>query len=182
MSSPTTRGSPANFVRRLTPEQAQRALPTLIDLLVDAVDSGASIGFLPPVTRSEAADYWREVSEVIRTGSKILFAVYGDNDMIAGSVQVEFAGRANALHRAEIQKLMVRTDYRRQGLGRVLMESAERACLSQGRSLVVLDTRKGDPSEKLYESMGYQRAGEIPDYARSAGGELHTTVIFYKQL
>lgn len=30
----------------------------LSDLLVQVVDDGASIGFLPPMKRSEAIDYW----------------------------------------------------------------------------------------------------------------------------
>lgn len=182
MSAPSSSEHPENFVRRLAADQTQRALPTLVDLLTDAVESGASVGFLPPLTRSEAADYWRGVSDGIASGSRILLVIYGDNEAIVGAVQLELAMRPNGSHRAEVQKLMVRTSHRRCGLGRALMEAAERTAVTLGRSLLVLDTRKGDASEKLYELMGYVKAGEIPDYARSAGGALHTTVLFYKKL
>jgi len=51
-----------------------------------------------------------------------------------------------------------------------------------GRSTLVLDTRAGDPSERLYVSVGWQRVGEIPRFAQSAGGALHATAFYYKLL
>jgi acetyltransferase len=173
MSAPSKGDHPENFVRRLTAEQTQRALPTLVDLLIDSVEGGASIGFLPP---------WREVSEGISAGNRILLVVYGESEAIIGCVQLELAMRPNGAHRAEVQKLMVLSSHRRRGLGRALMQGVERTAAVQRRSLLVLDTRKDDPSEQLYVSMGYQRAGEIPNYARSAGGALHTTVLLYKEI
>jgi len=81
-------------IDRLSEQQAKVLLPQLTALLQDAVDSGASIGFLPPLAPEMAEDYW--------------------------------AG--------------------------VLRE------------------------------MGYTRAGIIPQYARSADGMLHETVLFYRLL
>ncbi len=49
-------------------------------------------------------------------------------------------------------------------------------------SLLVLDTRLGDPSNDLYVSLGYQWVGQIPHYARSGSGSLDTTVLYYKDL
>jgi ribosomal protein S18 acetylase RimI-like enzyme len=88
----------------------------------------------------------------------------------------------NGSHRAEIAKLMVHPEARRQGLGRLLMETAEARARVEQRSLLVLDTRLGDPSNQLYLSMEYIEAGRIPAYARSANGELSATVYYYKQL
>jgi len=45
------------MIVRLTPEQTQQAIPQLVDLLIDAVDSGASIGFMPPVNEDAACAY-----------------------------------------------------------------------------------------------------------------------------
>nr|WP_188645914.1 hypothetical protein [Marinithermofilum abyssi] len=67
-------------------------------------------------------------------------------------------------------------------VGRSLMQKAEERVKQEGRSLLVLDTREGDPSNHLYTSMGYIRAGRIPNYAKSANGELHATIFYYKQL
>ncbi len=60
------------------------------------------------------------------------------------------------------------------------MQIAEKQVKLENRSLITLDTRKGDPSNKLYLSLGYIIAGRIPKYAKSANGSLDTTVFYYK--
>ncbi|AHV96009.1 GNAT family N-acetyltransferase [Paenibacillus sabinae] len=147
------------------------------DLLVRVVDDGASVGFLPPLSVEEATDYWGGVP-----GEGVLLWVAKAHGEIAGSVQLHLAMKPNGLHRAEIAKLMVDPKHRRQGIARKLMETAEASAASDGRTLLVLDTRGGDPSNLLYQSLGFTEAGRIPDYARSANGELHETVFYYKTL
>lgn len=169
-------------IERLTPDQVEASLADLVLLLTDSVESGASVGFLPPVTESQAVEYWRDVIASLRAGNRALLVAIEDDDTLAGAVQVDFASKANALHRAEVQKLMVRTDQRGHGLGRALMDAVEDVARESGRSLLVLDTRQGDIAEQLYLSLGYTLAGVIPGYARSANGELHSTSLFYKQL
>ena len=44
------------------------------------------------------------------------------------------------------------------------------------------DTRHGDPSEALYRSLGWERAGVIPRYARSADGALDPSAFYYRLL
>lgn len=51
-----------------------------------------------------------------------------------------------------------------------------------GRTLLVLDTRAGDPSNALSRALGYHEAGRIPRYARAADGRLEATVYYYKEL
>jgi ribosomal protein S18 acetylase RimI-like enzyme len=141
------------------------------------VDDGASIGFLPPVGRGEAEDYWAEVP-----GPGVVLLVAEQDGRIEGSVQLHLALRANGRHRAEVAKLMVHPRARRQGLGRLLMQHLEDVARRQGRSLLVLDTREGDPANDLYAKLGFVLAGRIPGYARSADGLLHATLFYYKDL
>jgi ribosomal protein S18 acetylase RimI-like enzyme len=169
-------------LKQLNPDQAEAFLPGLVTLLTDSVENGASVGFLPPLSESEAIEYWRDVISAMRAGNRVLLAALEEPDTIAGAVQMELASKANARHRAEVQKLMVRKDYRGQGLGRALMDEVESAAREAGRTLLVLDTRQGDIAEELYLSLGYTLAGVIPQYARSSNGELHATSLFYKQL
>jgi len=89
----------------LKPEQAEAEISQLSDLLMDAVEGGASVGFLPPLSRAEADAYWHTVI-----------------------------------------------------------------------------TRKGGEAHSMCQALGYTPFGEVPGYARSADGQLHTTVFFYKQL
>ncbi|NJN81036.1 MAG: GNAT family N-acetyltransferase [Caldilineaceae bacterium] len=153
----------------------------LATLLIDAVTSGASIGFLPPLAPQEADAYWQQVLSDVAQGSRLLWIASVDG-MIVGSVQLDLCMRANGLHRAEIAKLIVHREQRRQGIGRALMGALEQAALATGRTTLVLDTRQGDPSEALYTALGYQPSGVIPQYARSANGQLHATAFYYKVL
>jgi ribosomal protein S18 acetylase RimI-like enzyme len=63
-----------------------------------------------------------------------------------------------------------------------LMAAIEVEALHHRVSLLVLDTRTGDPSQHLYEKMGYTLAGVIPHYARGTTGALEPTSIMYKAI
>jgi ribosomal protein S18 acetylase RimI-like enzyme len=62
------------------------------------------------------------------------------------------------------------------------MRAIEGDAVRRGVSLLVLDTRTGDPSQRLYERLGYRLAGIIPHYARGTAGTLEPTSIMYKVL
>jgi hypothetical protein len=62
------------------------------------------------------------------------------------------------------------------------MAAIEAEARPLGISLLVLDTRTGDRSQRLYERIGYTLAGVVPCYARGTSGELEATSIMYKQL
>jgi acetyltransferase len=161
--------------------EAAAILPELVALLQDAVAGGASVGFLPPLSDEEATAYWHGTIADLDQGARVLL-VARHNGHVTGCVQIDPAGRANGAHRAEVQKLMVHQDARRQGLGRALMTALEVYARHIGRTLLVLDTREGDPAEALYAGCGYIRVGVIPRYALSAAGTLDGTVYYYKEL
>jgi len=170
----------------IVPEEAEKNIEQFAALLIDAVESGASVGFLPPLGKEEALAYWREVIAAIRQGRRVLLAaVEGDRNLgnlIQGSVQLDLETRANGNHRAEAVKLFVHRRARRRGLAKALMLEIEAVARRMGRTLLVMDTRKGGKAEKMCESLGYVRYGEVPNYARSADGQLNTTVFFYREL
>ena len=165
----------------LSPAECDLWNGSLAELLIDAVDSGASVGFLPPLGREEAQAYWRGVAEEMRGGDRVLLAAI-DGEGVAGSVQLACESRANGRHRAEACKLFVHRRARRQGLARRLLAALEAAARARGITLLLMDTRQGGEAERLCEALGYTRWGEVPGYARSANGELHTTVFFYRRL
>jgi len=150
-------------------------LVQLSQLLVEVVEKGASIGFLPPVPLEEAKAYWAGVLH-----EHVKMWVVTCDGVMMGTIQLHLVSRPNGLHRAEIAKLMVHPSGWRQGIGRALMLMAEARARAENRSLLVLDTRAGDPSNLLYTSMGYQVAGRIPQYVKSADGSMDETVIYYK--
>jgi acetyltransferase len=154
----------------------------LVGLLLDAVESGASIGFLPPLGDDEARSYWATVSMGLREGSRVVLAARDGELGLVGSAQLELGMRANATHRAEVTKVMVHRRARRRGVGRALMLALEAHARRLGRTTLILDTRQGDPSEVLYRAVGWTFAGAIPRYARSATGTLDATALYYKLL
>jgi hypothetical protein len=79
----------------LTPEAMLQALPELATLLRDAVEGGASIGFLLPLTAAEAIHYWREVADALRRLHRILLAARIDQNIV-GTVQLDLAIRLYA--------------------------------------------------------------------------------------
>ena len=168
-------------IETITPEQGQIILPELIALLQDAVASGASIGFLPPLSAEEARYYWISVLEDVAQQKRVLLVAY-DAQHVTGAVQLELATKPNARHRAEVQKLFVLEQERKRGTGRLLMEAIEPSARELGRTLLVLDTRLGDNAERLYRKLDYKEVGIIPSYAQNAAGMLEATIIFYKLL
>ena len=161
--------------------QAVRERDALTALLTDTVDGGASVGFLAPLDRRTAEEYWTGVADAIECGGRILVAVWADR-ALAGAVQLQPSATPNGRHRGGVMKLMVHRRFRGHGVAAQLMAAVEEEALRQGISLLVLDTRQGDVAERLYRRLGWQEAGVVPRYARSADGTLHATVIFYKEL
>ncbi|MDB5234938.1 MAG: hypothetical protein JWR44_1931 [Hymenobacter sp.] len=157
-------------------------LPQLVDLLRDAVDSGASVGFLPPLALAEAQPYWQSVVEAIESGSRLLLLARSPAGDLVGAVQLDLATRPNSLHRAEVSKLLVHSQARRQGLARQLMGALEDEARRLGRTTLILDTRHGDVAEQLYQGLGYQLVGLIPAYFVNTDGQLHATALYYKLL
>lgn len=171
-----TPGYPMTAIRIPT-ELTSSELAQLADLLVATVADGASVGYLPPLPWAKAVAYWQKAIKP----QNVLFLAEVDG-RVAGTVQLTLESRPNGLHRAEISKLMVAPSFRRRGLGRALMEALEAEARRRDRTLLVLDTRAGDPANDLYLALGYQEAGRIPGYALSAAGIVEDTVIYYKAL
>lgn len=171
-----------NFeIVEFNPAERDTALNDLIILLQDAVASGASVGFLAPLSRELAEEYWRErIDEV--AGNKRVILVARSEGSIVGSVQLAFASQQNGAHRGEVQRLIVLRAYQQRGLGSALMVELEAAAKARGRTLLFLNTRTGDPPEALYRRLGYTLVGTIPKFAQNPDGSFNTTSIMYRLL
>ncbi|MGB9039633.1 MAG: GNAT family N-acetyltransferase [Acinetobacter calcoaceticus] len=150
-------------------------------LLEDSINSGASIGFLAPVEKNEVLNYWREVNNKLAHGNSRLWVAI-QKGKIVGSVQLSLVGKKNGVHRAEVEKLMVLTSARKQGIATLLLNELEKFSREKGLRLLVLDTREGDVSELLYTKIGFVRVGVIPNFALSSNGNFDGTAIYYKRL
>lgn len=150
-------------------------------LLVDAVDSGGGMGFLPPLALPEAEAYWDGVAREVDAGTRVVLAARVEGEL-AGSAQLDLCMRPNGLHRAEVQKVMVHRRHRRRGLGRALMAAVDDAARAHGRTTLYLDTFAHQEARRMYEAAGWVHAGDVPAFARTPEGVLAATSYYYRLL
>jgi len=172
---------PAGAIERLTPPVGDADLRDLAALLVDAVESGAAVSFVAPLTIEQAEGWWRDVFS--KSDPRAIVLASRDAGGIAGSVQLHPAWAPNQPHRAEVVKLLVHRRCRNGGLGTRLMQAIEDAARDAGFTLLTLDAKRGAAAERLYRRLGWTSIGSIPRYAVDPDGTTpHDAVFFYKQL
>jgi GNAT superfamily N-acetyltransferase len=167
-------------IRRL-PGLTESEARGLADVLVDCVAGGASVSFMHPLTLERAQVFWHGVGAASARGERVLLVAEDEAGRILGTVQLVLDQPENQPHRADLSKMLVHRSARRRGLGALLMQAAEDCARSAGKSLLVLDTASAD-AERLYERLGWQRCGVIPDYALLPQGGLCDTTYFYRRL
>lgn len=172
--------SGAGNIRRLKAlDEAQIA--QLTDVLLNCVEGGASVGFMLPLTPERASAFWRKVANGVEAGERVIL-VAEDSVGICGTVQLILDLPENQPHRADLVKMLVHRRARRQGLGAALMRAAETAALDCGKTLLVLDAVTNGDAARLYESLGWKRVGDIPDFALFPEGGRCSTTYYYRDL
>lgn len=163
--------------------EIERDLDMLADVLHAVVHDGAGVSFVVPFSTDAAREFWVDkVLPGVRSGTRRV-AVARRDARIVGTAQLEFAWPPNQQHRADVTKLLVHPEARRQGIARALMLALEEIALTGGRTLLTLDTWTGGSAERLYQSLGYVTVGVIPRFARgSLTAALEPTTIMYKEL
>jgi GNAT superfamily N-acetyltransferase len=155
---------------------------SLADLLIDCVEGGASVSFMLPISRQTAFEFWKHVADGVVHGERILLVAQHADGRVVGTVQLVTALPENQPHRADVAKMLVRRDARRQGIAARLMAAVDHAAREAGKSVLVLDTVTGGDAERLYERAGWQRVGHVPNYALMPDGKFCGTTFFHKQL
>ncbi len=165
----------------VTRETLHRERETYVALLIEAVDSGAGMGFLCPLDRAGAVGFWADVARDIDGGKRVVIAARIGGTVV-GTAQIVFSDTPNGRHRAEVQKVMVSHAARRRGIGRALMAAVDDAARDHGRSTLFLDTFADQGARRLYEESGWCHAGDIPAFARTSTGALGAASLYYRIL
>lgn len=161
-------------------EPPQDLVSGLAELLVDAVESGASVSFTGGITLDEAGRWWRKT--LVSFGDRDVLLLARDATGIVGSVYVSGCWQPNQRFRGEVMKLLVHRRARRRGIANRLMEAIESRARDIGLTLLVLDTNAGSDADRLYRKRGWTRVGEIPAYSLQADGSKAASAFFYRQL
>ena len=172
---------PVNGIEALDIAAATSAGGRLAEILVNCVDAGASVSFLPPLTPVKARAFFQRAATDVGRGERVILAAWRDG-ILCGTGMLDLATPENQRHRAEVQKILVDPGARRGGTGRQILQALEAEARLRGRVLLTLDTRAGDNAEALYRSEAWQEAGRIPGFTRDAERRTHATVYFWKQL
>ena len=171
-------------LERLSASAFAAAEDELMKLLQACVHGGASLGFLAPLSDSEAIDYWRTLEPQIQSGARtVLVAREGIEGRIVGSGQLAFESKSNGRHRAEVCKVIVLPSHRRRGIAARIMSELERLARERSIRLLFLDTSEGPGGAcEFYETLGYTYAGGIPDWALDPDGRSAKNAIYFKVL
>jgi ribosomal protein S18 acetylase RimI-like enzyme len=162
-------------------EPSSEVRSNLRDILIETVAGGGSVSFMHPLSPEAADAFWARALSTAGLGERVVLGAW-DDGVLAGTVTLLLDCPPNQPHRGEIAKLMVRPAHRGRGLAAALMRAAEQAAVERGRTLLVLDTAEEGGAAGLYEGLGYQRVGLIPDYALKPHGGLTGTLIYYKRI
>ncbi|KWE93928.1 acetyltransferase [Burkholderia ubonensis] len=169
-------------IRRVSGDEVTAYIDALSDVLIDCVEGGASVSFMSPISRDTAARFWRQVADDVMRGERILLVAQRADGRVVGTVQLITALPENQPHRADVAKMLVHRDARRQGVGARLMAAADDAARAAGKAVLALDTVTGSDAARLYERAGWQRVGDVPNYALMPDGRYCATTFFHKQL
>jgi ribosomal protein S18 acetylase RimI-like enzyme len=181
-------------------------ITALADLLIETVANRGSIGFMHPVSPAKAAAFWGAALAAAERGQRVVLgafegeasahgaadgatlarggpagAAFGRGALI-GTVSLLLDCPENQPHRGEIAKMMTKMSHRGMGVATALLVEAERIAVERERTLLVLDTAEQEGAAGLYERMGYQRTGVIPDYALMPYGGLTGTIVYWKRI
>jgi GNAT superfamily N-acetyltransferase len=169
-------------VRCIAAGEAADYIEGLADVLLDCVEGGASVSFMLPIARATAVNFWRGVADGVVRGERVLLVAEDSEGRIVGTVQMILSQPENQPHRADVAKMLVHRRARGRGVAQKLMIALEDAARAHGKSVLVLDTVTGGDAERLYERLGWQRVGVVPQYALMPTGEPCSTTFFYKHV
>lgn len=154
---------------------------SLSELLVETVASGGSVSFMHPLPSEVADAFWRDSLAAAGRGERIVLGAFDGKSLVA-TVTLLLNLPPNQPHRAEIAKMMTKLSHRHRGIASALMRAAEKVALERDRTLLVLDTAVDQGASGLYEGLGFNLTGIIPDYALRPHGGLTGTMIYWKKI
>lgn len=120
-------------LRTLTRESILESLPQLNEILASCVNGGASVSFMQPFSPDTGERFWQRMAQSVAAGERIVLAAENQQRQIVGTVQLIIDQPENQPHRADVAKLLVHQNARRQGIAGLLMSELEAIALAHGK-------------------------------------------------
>ena len=110
------------------------------------------------------ADPWSENSVALELQNPLsLWLVAMDGERLAG-----YVGSQTVLGESDMMNVAVDEDYRRQGVGKMLIEALMEYLKARGSHCLTLEVRDSNtPARNLYGSLGFSEIGRRKNYYRN---------------
>jgi len=172
-----------------SPESVLAHIDQLSVLLQECVHERHSMGFLAPLSLQEANSYWTDLISPTTKGTVHLFILTTpDPDtttttpLIIGTVQLAPMLKATHRHRAEVNKLIISSNYQRMGLARKVMDYVEDFAREDGKEVLTLTTATASAAREMYLRLGWEEFGVCKKYARWPDGRMADVSFFSRDL
>jgi len=169
-------------IRELDGAEALARVDELAEVLRDCVEGGASVGFMLPLAEGRPEAFWQHVGAAVADGERHLFVAEDAAGRICGTLSLVIDMPDNQPHRADVSKMLVHRRARRQGVAERLLRALEARARELGKTTLVLDTVTGSEASRIYERLGWLRAGDIPNYALMPDGPFCSTTYYFKPI
>lgn len=114
----------------------------------------------------------RQVEDSLLSGFCHYFLISPAGETLApGEKAAGFTLSRTIADETELLLLAVDPQFRRRGLGALLVETLASDARRQGSNRLFLEMRRGNPAEHLYRRLGFQAMGERPNYYRTSDGQ-----------
>jgi len=150
-------------------------------VIADVVALEGAVGWVSVPSPEETAAWLDEHLAYAAAGRGGVALVSSEGRVEALGVWFRYTAAVVAQN-AEIRKVMAHPDARGRGLGRVVVEALTENAREHGVEVLVLDARGNNhAAHALYEDLGWQRCGLIPDFV-AVGNERWDRVFFSKRV
>lgn len=141
-----------------------RVVREVMALVVDLVAAGAALGWVDPPSTDEVRALLSSVAEDVELGDAGLALARVDGAVVGFGYWRRYA-RPTHRPQADLERVAVRADQHRRGLGRKLTAAlVQQARLEQVEQLT-LDLRADNAAAiSLYASMGFREYGRLPGF------------------
>ena len=136
-------------IRRLEVPEAEARLDEFAAILVDAVQGGASVSFMPPFGHDAALAFWRRQLAALAAGEVVLLAALVEGE-VRGSVPLGSRCPPTSPIAPRWPSSWDIARVRGRGLAGELLRALEGDAMARGRTLLTLDTMTGSVAERLY--------------------------------
>jgi len=170
---------PVRFVERLT-AFAEGDLHSLCEATDAAIIDGGGFGWATPPGRRAMESYFRGV---LLVPERDLFVARLDGDIVGSAILLRPPRNNEAqAFAASLMHAYVAPYARGHGLARLLTQGVEDRARELGYHVLNLDVRETQVAAiRLYQSMGFTRWGEHPEYALIRGKPV-SGFFYYKRL